>query len=288
MYYVDLLISGVAFGCLYAMATMGLTLVYGLLRILHIAHAALFTLGAFVGVWVFNASGSLIVGLIVAILAAVVMGCLIYRLIYESILSQPPYVPLLASLGVLIFLQDGFRIVFGEEGLTVRHNPFYMANFTIGAFSINVIYIVMAGGALISMAVLAFFANYSRHGIAWRATVSRPLLAANFGVNVIQVRYAAFAAGSALAAIAGVLVALMNNLVEPHSGELISYKGLAIIVLGGLGNMQGAFIASLVLGIAESFGIGLAGRYVDRDAIAAVALIATLMIFPNGIGRART
>src|SRR5436190_22956154 len=100
----EIVLKGLVYGSMYALMSMGLTLVYGLLRILHIAHAAIFTLGAFIGISVLNASGSLLLGFLSAIAVAIVVGCLMYRLVYERILSQPPYVPLLASLGVLIVL----------------------------------------------------------------------------------------------------------------------------------------------------------------------------------------
>jgi branched-chain amino acid transport system permease protein len=104
------------------------------------------------------------------------------------------------------------------------------------------------------LTAFALFAVRSRAGVAWRATVSDPAIAESFGVEVIRIRYLAFLMASVLAAVAGVLVGLLNNLVEPGMGNVISYKGLAIIVLGGLGQVSGTLVASLVLGVVESFG----------------------------------
>lgn len=285
MYYLDLLVNGLVFGCMYAMTAMGLTLVYGLLRILHVAHAAVFTLGAFTGVVVANATGSLLIAFPVAVGAAVLVGIIVYRVVYEPLLKHPPYVPLIASIGLLILLEDGFRIVFGEQGLTFRSNPYYLQSVDLFGINLNVVQIVLAATAIVSLGALAAFIGRSRAGVAWRATVSNPRIATSFGVDVVKVRYLNFAIGSALAAVAGLLVALLNNLVEPSFGSVVSYKALAIIVLGGLGSMRGAMLASLVLGVAESFGTVFVGDFLDRDAIAAVVLILVLMVRPQGFAR---
>ena len=108
-------------------------------------------------------------------------------------------------------------------------------------------------------------------------------MAASFGVDVIRVRYLNFFIASVLAAVAGVLVGLLNNLVEPGMGNVISYKGLAIIVLGGLGSVPGTLLASLLLGVVESFGTLYLDKVMDRDAIAFLLLIVMLMLRPQGL-----
>ena len=110
MYYLELVVVGIVWGCTYAMMALGLTLVYGLLRILHIAHAAVFTLGAYIGLLTSNIDGNLLLAFPAAMLVAGIVGPLIYRIVYEPILHQPPYVALIASIGVLIAMEDGFRI----------------------------------------------------------------------------------------------------------------------------------------------------------------------------------
>jgi branched-chain amino acid transport system permease protein len=118
--------------------------------------------------------------------------------------------------------------------------------------------------------------------------VSRPQIATSFGINAIKVRYLNFAIGSGLAAIAGGLIAQLDNFVDPEIGFVVSYKALAIIVLGGLGSVRGTLIASLVLGFAETYGTIFMGAWLDRDAIAFLALIIVLMIRPNGFTGVRT
>ena len=126
-------------------------------------------------------------------------------------------------------------------------------------------------------------AVHTRMGVATRATVVDPEMATSSGVNVETIRYATFFIGSAFAGAAGVMVSLLNNLVEPTMGAVPSYKALAIIVLGGLGSVRGALIASLALGIIESFGTIYVGNFLDRDSIAFAFLIMILMIRPQGL-----
>jgi branched-chain amino acid transport system permease protein len=139
----------------------------------------------------------------------------------------------------------------------------------------------------VCLTALALFTTRTRVGVAWRATVSNPTIATSFGVDAIKVRYLNFMIGSALAALAGALIALLNNFVEPSMGFVVSYKALAIIVLGGLGSMRGTLIASLALGLVESFGTILVGSYLDRDALAFLFLIIVLMVRPQGLTGAR-
>jgi branched-chain amino acid transport system permease protein len=282
LYYIDLAVTGISFGCMYAMMAVGLTLVYGLLRILHVAHAAVFALGAYVTVLAANAVASVALGFLAAITITPLFGVAIYRLLYEPLLKYRPDVPMIASVGLLVLMQDAFRILFGEQGITFRSNPLVFTTFNVGGMTFNAVQVALLIAAIVIFAGLHFFTTKTRIGIGWRATVSRPQIAASFGIDAIRVRYLNFAIGSALAAIAGGLVALLNNLVDPSIGSVVSYKALAIIVLGGLGSVRGTLIASLVLGLVESYGTIFIGAWLDRDAIAFLALVALLMIRPEG------
>ena len=288
MYYIDLAVTGVSFGCMYAMMAVGLTLVYGLLRILHVAHAAVFALGAYVTVVVANATGSVGAGFLAAIFVTPLFGMAIYRMLYEPLLSYRPDVPMIASVGLLVLMQDAFRIVFGEQGVTFRNNTYGFTTFDVFGFTVNAVQIAIVVSTVVVFLGLHLFTTRTRIGVGWRATVSQPKIAASFGIDSIKVRYLNFAIGSALAAVAGGLVALLNNLVDPVIGYVVSYKALAIIVLGGLGSVRGTLIASLVLGLVESYGTIFIGRWLDRDAIAFLALIALLMIRPQGFVGTRT
>jgi branched-chain amino acid transport system permease protein len=288
LYYVDLAFNGLVFGCMYALMAVGLTLVYGLLRILHIAHAAVYAFGAYVAVIVANATGAIALGVIAAMGAAAVLGIGIYRFLYAPLLAYPPYVPMIASIGLLVFMEDGFRIAFGEQGLTFARNPYPTQLHEFLGLTVNTVQIAIVVAATVCLLLLASFTARTRIGIGWRATVSDPRMAESFGVDAIKVRYLNFAIGSALAGLAGALIGVLNNFVEPTMGFVVSYKALAIIVVGGLGSLRGTLIASLALGLVESYGTIFVGRFLDRDAIAFLFLIAVLIARPRGLGGVKT
>lgn len=282
MLYFELLIQGLIYGSMYAIIAVGLTLVYGLLRILHVAHAGLFALGGYLGLLITNATGSLALAMLASAVIVGIGGMLMYRLCYQPILNRPPYVPLIASIGLFIAMEEIFRLVFGPYGLTYK-NPPLQSQIELLGINLRAAEIGMVVAAILLLGSLSYLAQNSRIGIAWRATVDDPEIAKSFGIDTINVRYLNFFIGSALAAVAGIFVSLLSNLVEPTMGGVPSYKALAIIVLGGLGNVKGTLIASLLLGVIEAFGTIYIGSYLDRDAIAFAFLIVVLMIRPQGL-----
>jgi len=283
MLFVDLCIQGVIQGAIYALIALGLTLVYGLLRILHVAHAALFTLGGYIGVVVTNGSGSFLLALVTAMFVVGVVGMSSYKIIYEPLLKKTPLIALIASIGVFIASEELFRIFFGAYGLSYTTPPLQAQVEILPGISLSqarILVVILAIGLLSGVGWLAI---NTRIGIAARATVVDPPMAASSGVNVEIIRYGSFFLGSAFAGAAGVMVSLLNNLVEPTMGAVPSYKALAIIVLGGLGSVRGALVASLALGIIESFGTIYIGHLLDRDSIAFAFLIMVLMVRPQGL-----
>lgn len=282
MLYFELLIQGLIYGSMYAIIAVGLTLVYGLLRILHVAHAGLFALGGYMGLLITNSTGSLILGMPLAAAIVGVVGMAIYRLCYQPILAQPPYVALIASIGLFIAMEEIFRLIFGPFGLTYTNAPLQSVVQFAGIY-LRTVDLAIVGGSVSLLGALSWLSQKTRIGLAWRATVDDPQIAESFGISVLNVRYLNFFIGSALAAVAGVFISLLSNLVEPTMGGVPSYKALAIIVLGGLGNVTGTLIASLVLGVVEAFGTIYIGDILDRDAIAFAFLIIVLMIRPEGL-----
>ena len=282
MLYLELLIQGLIYGSMYAIIAVGLTLVYGLLRILHVAHAGLFALGGYMGLLITNATGSLILAMPLAAALVGFVGMAVYRLCYQPILDRPPYVALIASIGLFIAMEEMFRLIFGPFGLTYTETPLQTV-VQFAGISLRTVDLAIVAGSLSLLGLLSWLAQKTRIGVAWRATVDDPQIAESFGISVINVRYLNFFIGSGLAAVAGIFISLLSNLVEPTMGGVPSYKALAIIVLGGLGNVAGTLIASLVLGVVEAFGTIYIGDILDRDAIAFAFLIMVLMIRPEGL-----
>ena len=283
MLFIELIAQGLIQGSIYALVALGLTLVYGLLRILHVAHAGLFTLGGYIGVLVCNASGSLALGFLCAALVSGFGGVMMFRLAYQPLLTQPPYVALIASIGLFIASEEAFRIIFGAQGMSFLDPPLQQ-QIVMGAglqFKLAELLVMLSTSVIIG--VLAWLQSRTRVGIACQATVSDPQMAESFGISLRKVRDINFFVGSALAGFAGVWVALLNNLVEPTMGSVTSYKALAIIVLGSLGSVPGTLAAALLLGVIESFGTIYLGDILDRNAIAFAFLIAVLMVRPQGL-----
>ena len=194
-----------------------------------------------------------------------------------------PLVALIASIGIFIACEELFRIFFGAYGLSYINPPLQSQIEILPGIALSHarILVVVLGIGLLSG--IGWLALHTRIGISARATVVDPQMALSSGVNVELVRYGSFFIGSAFAGAAGVMVSLLNNLVEPTMGAVPSYKALAIIVLGGLGNVRGALLASLALGIIESFGTIYFGHFLDRDSVAFAFLIMVLMVRPQGL-----
>ena len=283
MLFIELVAQSLVQGSIYALIALGLTLVYGLLRILHVAHASLFTLGAYVGVLTCNATGSLALSLAAAMLVAGLCGVAMFRLAYLPILKQPPHVALIASIGLFIAAEECFRIVFGASGLSFAHPPLQGQVQLFGGLQFKQAELAVMVGTVLIISLLAWLQTRTRVGVACQATVSDPQMAESFGIRLMMVRDLNFLIGSALAGFAGVWVALLNNLVEPTMGSVPSYKALAIIVLGGLGSVPGTLLAALVLGLVESLGTVYLGKVLDRNAIAFTFLIVVLMLRPQGL-----
>jgi branched-chain amino acid transport system permease protein len=276
------IINGITVGSTYALIALGLTMVYGVLRILHIAHAGVFALGAYVGMYAYGRTGSLPAALAAAMLACAAVGVMIQRWLYRPLLAQPRIVPLIASIGLFIFMEDLYRLLAGP----------YVLAFQIGA---QVRPLQISGAALtapqaLTLAVTAallvavwLLVGKTWLGLGWRAAAQDLPMAEAVGVNAHRVIALNFAFGSALAGAAGVLIGLLYNAVSPTMGSVPAYKALAVIVLGGLGNVWGTVAAGLLLGLVETFMVGIAGGLLPRDSIAFVALILVLLFRPTGL-----
>jgi branched-chain amino acid transport system permease protein len=253
--------------------------------VLHIAHAAVYTMGAFLGLVVYTRVENFWIALLAAMLASGVMGVLIYRGTYYYMLNAPRTVPLIASIGMFVMFTDLMQKDFllgpyqralpvGGAGIPRIDTPWF--SFTSKQALILLVTITL-------LAVVYFLLTRTRIGLGWQAASLDREMAGAVGVNLNRVVALNFFLGSALAGAAGVLVGVYNNSVFATMGDLPSYKAFIIIVLGGMGSLPGAIVASLVLAITENFLVASIGYVLPRDAIAFLVLILMLMFRPHGL-----
>ncbi len=280
------LINGLTVGSLYALMALGLTMVYGVLRVLHIAHAGVFTLGAYAGLWAFRGSGSFWTALLAAMAAAMTLGLAMERWVYRPLLAKPPVTTLIASIGVFIALEELYRIVAGPQpyGFDVR---LALPDVRVAGALVTAPQLLVAlvtGGLLLGLWLLLARTTL---GLAIRAASQDAEMATACGMNTRRVVALAFGVGSALAGAGGMLVGIFYNSVSPTMGSVTAYKGLAIIVLGGLGSVPGTVVGGLIVGVVETLVISLVEVPLPRDAWAFLAMIAVFLARPQGLFGAR-
>ncbi len=283
------LANAMVLGSIYILMAIGLTMIYGVLKILHIAHAAVYTIGAFLGVLAFGWLGNFWLALALAMLVAGIVGVLIYRGVYFYMLDAPRTVPLIASVGLFILLTDllqkpwlmgPYQRAFpaGGAGLPRIETPL----FDLTPKQTLVVTVTVALLALVWLLL-----TRTRIGLGWQAASMDREMAAAVGINLNRVIAYNFFVGSALAGAAGVLVGVYDNTVYATMGDLPSYKAFVVIVLGGMGSLPGTILAGLLLAVAETFLVASIGFVLPRDAIAFLVLILMLMFRPHGLlGRA--
>ncbi|NWF55118.1 MAG: branched-chain amino acid ABC transporter permease [Syntrophaceae bacterium] len=276
------LANGIAVGSVYALISLGLTMVYGILRILHVAHAGIYTLGAYVGLLAFRFLGDFWLSLLAGMVGAAVAGYLVERLLYMPLLHLPRIAPLIVSIGLFTAMEEGFRIVAGPHTLTYNADM-GLGSISLGAFRLTETQVLIL---LVTFGILFFlwaFLTRTRMGLAMRACAMDAETASSFGANVSAMIAMNFLLGSAMAGAAGVLIGVYDNQVWPTMGSIPAYKALAIVVLGGLGNIPGTVLASFIVGLAETFFIGILAIPFPRDAVAFIAMILVLMFKPYGL-----
>ncbi|ROQ90220.1 branched-chain amino acid ABC transporter permease [Desulfosoma caldarium] len=280
--FLEQLLNGMAVGSIYALVSLGLALVYGILRILHVAHAAVYTVGAYLGLFFFQMTQSLLVAFLGAMACCALAGVTIERLVYFPLLKYPPYVPLIASIAILLALEEVCRLVAGPYILTFPASLPFPAVHVLGVHVPSSVSTIFATTGLILL-VLWFLTTRTETGLAMRAVSQDLAIAEAMGIDAHAVVSFTFALGSAIAAVAGILVGIYYNQVYATMGSVPAYKALALIVVGGLGSVPGAVAASLLLGIAETLLIGYAHVPLPRDALAFIAMIAVLMWRAEGL-----
>jgi len=293
----DFVVFGLAQGGIYALIALGYTMVYGVLRMINFAHGEVFMSGAFSAFFLadflerrgFIAEYPVISLLLLLVFAAVVsmtIAVVLERVAYRPLRGAPRLVPLITAVGASFFLQYTFRGLFGS-GVRVYPTVPLLEGTTFG---IQTKLIVVFLGALATLGILWAFLTFSRTGLAIRAVAEDREAAALMGVNVDRAISSTFAVGGAMAGVAGVLYALVFAQVQFFMGFLPGIKAFTSAVLGGIGNLPGAAVGGLVLGLVESVGpslfldgLGIPAAHQLKDVIAFTILVLILIFRPTGI-----
>jgi len=297
----DLIVFGIALGSIYALIALGYTLVYGILRMINFAHSEVFMSGPFTAYFLADAWGKTgfldqnpVLGLlaifVLAMSISTVVAILLERIAYRPLRFAPRLVPLITAIGASFFLQYFFRGLYGPN--IKRYPDVAVLNeyFRIGDFRIQYVQVLVIVAAALMMAGLNIFVQKSRTGKAMRAVAEDKQTAALMGIDVDQIIVTTFVIGGALAGAAGVLYALMFKQVYFLMGFIPGIKAFTAAVLGGIGNIPGAMVGGLFLGIIESLGpnlfldgLGIPAPYQLKDAIAFTLLVLVLIFRPSGI-----
>ncbi|NTC49658.1 branched-chain amino acid ABC transporter permease [Agrobacterium tumefaciens] len=279
--FIEQIVNGIVTGSVYAIVAVGMTMIFGVLRAINFAHGEYYMLGTF-GAWFaidylgLSYEASIVVGVLSTIVVAYVVGQVVMR----RMVGAPAESGVLATLGIVLVLQNTVILVFG--GGYKFFSGGYIEPVSILGFSLAEQRILILIVCLLVFIGLELMVTHSRTGKAMRAVSQNVECCEVVGIDVPQVVLRTFILGAALAALSGVLTAPVNVSVYGGMGELITFKTLPIIIMGGLGNVRGTFFAAMILGIAES----LVATYVGlqyRDTVGFATLILMLMWRPHGL-----
>jgi branched-chain amino acid transport system permease protein len=276
------LINGITLGSTYALIALGYTMVYGVLQLINFAHGEIYMFGAFVGmIMVTTFRLSIIPAFIISMLLSCLLGMGIEMIAYRPLRKSTRITALISAIGVSIFLQNLGILIMGPATRPFpRSIQSYYVN--LGAMKIDVLQIIILVVSIILMVALHLLVKNTRVGKAMRATALDKEAAYLMGINVNRIITITFAIGSALGAAAGVLIGLYFNSVSPLMGAMPGLKGFVAAVLGGIGNIPGAMLGGVILGVIETLGAAyVSSAY--RDAIAFSVLIIILLVKPSGI-----
>ena len=283
--FVQQLINALMIGSLYALTAMGATLIYGILGILDIANAGAYLIGAYLGYYVFTATGNIVLAFLVSIAVVGLGGVVLQRVIYSPILAKPrtlSIIPLVAAVGLFTMCSDAVRLLCGA-GTKAYNLKFPVDAYHIGNVTILPAWILIFVLTAVLLFMLWFLLHKTKLGLAWRASAEDPEISGVCGVNTHIAMALSYILGYGFAAAAGIMTGILYNSITPALGDVPSYKMLAIIVLGGLGNPLGTVVAGLLIGIAEVFLSVYTKIPIPKDAIAFVVLIIMLLIKPSGL-----
>jgi branched-chain amino acid transport system permease protein len=291
------IINGLVLGSIYALVALGYTMVYGILGLINFAHGEVVMVGALVALSVIKALAGLVLpgpvvvlfGVLVAVVACMLLGGAIERIAYRPLRHAPRLAPLITAIGISILLQQFAMLFWGRNYhafpplLPAAPHEVFGASIT----DVQILIVLLAAAVMFALNLLI---NKTRIGRAMRATAENPAMAQLMGVNIDRIIAFTFVIGSALGAIAGVMVSANYAIAHYHMGFLLGLKAFTAAVLGGIGNLPGAVLGGVLLGLIESLGAGyigdLTGGFLGsnyQDVFAFGVLILVLVFRPSGL-----
>ena len=289
--FLQQIINGLTIGMIYALIALGYTIVYGIAQLINFAHGDVFMVGAYFGIvaygllsGLFPAGTHLALVVLVFIFSMACTGLLgigIERFAYRPLRSAPRLAPLITAIGISFLLQNVVMLVFGPSD---KSYPYLMQvrNYSFGNASLTNLQIMIAGVSILLMIALHFFIRYTKTGKAMRALADDRQAASLIGINTDRVISIAFLIGSSLAGAGGVMYAMYYNTINFHEGYMAGLKAFTAAVLGGIGNIPGAMLGGVLLGILEGLGAG----YISsewKNVFAFFILILLLLFRPSGL-----
>jgi branched-chain amino acid transport system permease protein len=288
--------NGLTLGSIYALVALGYTMVYGILGLINFAHGEVVMIGALTALMVMKPLAAVlpgplavVVALIVAALVCMLLGAAIERIAYRPLRNAPRLAPLITAIGVSIVLQQLAMLIWGRNYHSVPQLLPSESHEILGA-QITAIQVIIMVVAALTMTGLILLVNRTRLGRAMRATAENPAIAGLMGVDTNRIIAVTFVIGSALGALAGVLVSANYGIAHYNMGFILGLKAFTAAVLGGIGNLAGAMIGGVLLGIIEALGAGYIGDLTGgmlgshyQDVFAFFVLIVVLIFRPSGL-----
>lgn len=289
--FLQQLTNGLAVGGIYALIALGYTMVYGILRLINFAHGDLFTLGAYLGLTVLvslnlaDHMNGLAVGGVLIVMAmgmVAVVGWLLERVAYRPLRNSDRLAAVVSALGASIFFSNAIMLVYGARSQVYPSGILPSASFALFGVEVPVMRFLMFGGSVLLMCLLYWFIHKTRVGTAIRAVAIDQGAAKLMGINVNSIISLIFLIGPALGGAAGVMVGLYYGQITYDMGFSFGLKAFTAAILGGIGNIPGAMLGGILLGVIEALG----AAYISiawKDAIAFAVLILILIFRPTGI-----
>jgi branched-chain amino acid transport system permease protein len=292
-------INGLVLGSVYALVALGYTMVYGILGLINFAHGEVVMIGAMVALAAVSILMTaapemspllmIAVAAILSIITCMALAFSIERLAYRPLRNAPRLAPLITAIGISILLQNIAMIIWGRKYKTVPELFEFDTHIIFGA-NITDLQVIIIGVSAILMTLLLLVVNFTKLGRAMRATSESQKVAGLMGININKIISATFMIGAGLGAIAGILVAGNYSVAHYSMGFMLGLKAFTAAVLGGIGNLGGAVLGGLLLGLIESIGAGYIGQLTGgflgshyQDVFAFVVLIVVLVFRPTGI-----